>query len=340
MKAEKKILIGEGIIRLINVVGYIGIIGLMLFYLINGTISVGIFAAVYYSIDKINRCLKNMFQQIGETIKNIATTNFLFDYLSEDKEEKTVLTSLKDVDIYLKNVSFSYTNSEKNVLENINLTIHHGETLAIVGENGAGKSTLVKLITGLYQPKTGVVLYGNRPTSDFTIDASHRPIFGIFQDFIKCKMTLKENIKISDMAADKDLEEVIELANVNMDKFPEGLETLLSREFGGIDISGGEWQRVAIARGLYRCCDLIILDEPTAAIDPLEETRIFRLFERATEGKTTILVTHRLGSAKIADKILVLDKGTIAEYGTHEQLLKQKGIYYGMYKEQSKWYDR
>jgi ATP-binding cassette subfamily B protein len=125
-----------------------------------------------------------------------------------------------------------------------------------------------------------------------------------------------------------------------MDKFPDGLETLLSREFGGIDISGGEWQRIAIARGLYRSCDLIILDEPTAAIDPLEETRIFRLFEKATIGKTTILVTHRLGSAKIADKIVVLDNGRIAEYGTHELLLKQKGIYYTMYKEQSKWYVR
>lgn len=340
MNVEKKILKREGIMRLINAAGYVGIIALMLFYLINGSISVGIFATVYYSIDKINRCLKNMFQQIGETMKNIATTNFLFDYLSDDKEQKSLLSSLKSTDIHLENVSFGYTNSEKNVLENINLTIHQGETLAIVGENGAGKSTLIKLITGLYQPKTGAVLYGEHPTSDFSTDASQKPISGIFQDFIKYKMTLKENIKVSDMASDQPLEEVIEVANVNMDKFSEGLETLLSREFGGIDISGGEWQRVAIARGLYRPCDLIILDEPTAAIDPLEETRIFRLFEKATVGKTTILVTHRLGSVKIADKIVVLDNGRIAEYGTHEQLLKQKGIYYTMYSEQSKWYAR
>jgi ATP-binding cassette subfamily B protein len=340
MYVEKKVAKREGIMRLVNAAGYIGIIALLLFYLVNGSISVGIFAAVYYSIDKINRCLKNMFQQIGETMKEMATTKHLFNYLEDGKEPKSVLSSLKNTDIHLKNVSFSYTSSEKNVLKDINLTIHQGETLAIVGENGAGKSTLIKLITGLYQPKTGSVLYGCHPTSEYSTDALQKPISGIFQDFIKYKMTLKENIIISDMESGKPLDEVISVANVNMDKFPDGLETLLSREFGGIDISGGEWQRIAIARGLYRSCDLIILDEPTAAIDPLEETRIFRLFEKATTGKTTILVTHRLGSAKIADKIVVLDNGRIAEYGTHELLLKQKGIYYTMYREQSKWYVR
>ncbi len=324
MGVEKQVVKREAVMRLINTAGYVGIIVLLLYYLVNGSISVGIFASVYYSIDKINRCLKNMFQQIGETMKNIATTNFLFEYLENNKQEKIVLSSLKNTDIHLKNVSFSYINSEKNVLDDINLTIHQGEILAIVGENGAGKSTLVKLITGLYQPKTGSVLYGDHPTSDYSTDAPHKPISGIFQDFTKYKMTLKENIKISDMESNRPLEEVIRVANVNMDKFPEGVETLLSREFGGIDISGGEWQRVAIARGLYRSCDLIILDEPTAAIDPLEETRIFHLFEKATEGKTTILVTHRLGPAKIADKIVVLDNGKIVEYGTHEMLLKQK----------------
>lgn len=340
MGVEKQIAKREAVMRLINVVGYVVIIILMLFYLINGSITVGIFAAVYYSIDKINRCLKNMFSQIGETMKNIATTNFLFDYLENNKEQENVLSSLKNTDIHLKNVSFSYINSEKNVLEDINLTIHQGETLAIVGENGAGKSTLIKLITGLYQPKTGSVLYGDNKASAYSTDALNKPISGIFQDFIKYKMTLKENIMISDMESSKPLEEVIRIANVNMDKFSDGLETLLSREFGGIDISGGEWQRIAIARGLYRSCDLIILDEPTAAIDPLEESRIFHLFEKATIGKTTILVTHRLGSVKIADKIVVLDNGRIVEYGTHEMLIKQKGIYYTMYSEQSKWYAR
>ena len=337
---EHRIIKRETVFRLINTVGYMLVIGLLLYYLIQGRVSVGIFAAIYYSIDKINRTLKNMSSQIGETMQNIATTDFLFEFLDQQEEEKAVLTGLKNKDICFKNVSFRYGDSNKEVLKHLNLTIPAGESLAIVGENGAGKSTFTKLITGLFKPTEGEVLYGGHATSEYSLDSLYRYTSGVFQDFSKYKMTLRDNIRISDMESDTPIDEVVRVANINLGHFSEGYDTMVSRDFGGTDISGGEWQRVAIARGLYRSCDLIILDEPTAAIDPLEESRIFRLFEEATKGKTTILVTHRLGSVKLADKIVVLNHGEIAEYGTHEELMEKEGLYYTMYSEQAKWYER
>ncbi len=125
-----------------------------------------------------------------------------------------------------------------------------------------------------------------------------------------------------------------------MRNFPDGLETMLSREFDGIDLSGGQWQRVAIARGLYRVHNLIVLDEPTAAIDPLEETRVYRQFSEISRGKTAIIVTHRLGSTRIADRIIVMADGRIDDIGTHEQLMQKGGVYAGMYNAQAQWYKK
>ena len=130
------------------------------------------------------------------------------------------------------------------------------------------------------------------------------------------------------------------MAGVRADDLPSGMDTVLSRDFGGAELSGGQWQRVAIARGLYRAHDVIVLDEPTAAIDPIEESKLFRLFRDSSQGKTAILVTHRLGSARIADRILLLDRGKILEIGTHEQLLSQNGKYATLYREQASWYER
>ena len=239
-------------------------------------------------------------------------------------------------------MSFSYPGSETKAVEHVNLTIKPGETIAIVGQNGAGKSTLVKLLTGLYLPTEGTVEIGGIDSRKISSHSIYRGITGIFQKYQRYKLTLQENVQISDLQTQdqQHLETAVKKADLELDHetFPQGYDTMLSREFDGVDLSGGQWQRVALARGFYRVHDLVVLDEPTAAIDPLEETRIYEKFAELSKDKTAVIVTHRLGSAKIADRIVVMDQGRIVAIGTHDQLMRERGKYAEMYQAQAQWY--
>ena len=227
-------------------------------------------------------------------------------------------------------------------VKNASLTIRNGETLAIVGENGAGKSTLVKLLIGSYRPDQGEVRIGQVNTENTKMQCYQRKISGVFQNYQKYKMTLEDNVIISASGEQKPdkVKQILEDVDVDMNgtDYPKGLDTVLSTEFGGTDISGGQWQRVAIARGMYKEHEVIILDEPTAAIDPIEEYALYHKFKAMAKDKTAILVTHRMGSCKIADRIVVMDKGQIIEEGTHEELMHKNGKYREMYAAQAQWY--
>jgi len=225
------------------------------------------------------------------------------------------------------------------------LSIADGETVAIVGENGAGKSTLVRLLTGVYRPSGGWVKVGGLDTLETTPASVYRNISGVFQKYQRYKMILSENVAISDTgsgASAAEIETEIETALREAGAELDGVElnTMLSPEFDGIDLSGGQWQRLAIARGLYRKNDFIVLDEPTAAIDPIEETRVYSQFQKLAEGKCAVIVTHRLGSAKLAHRIIVMDAGEIVDMGTHEELLSRRGKYADMWSAQAVWYAR
>ncbi|MPN01752.1 Lipid A export ATP-binding/permease protein MsbA [bioreactor metagenome] len=251
--------------------------------------------------------------------------------------------------ITLRKVSFKYPGAEKEALSNISLQVQPGETIAIVGENGAGKSTLVKLMIGLFSPSSGSVTLGKVETTKVSRKSLYKNVSAVFQNYQRYKMTLGEKVAISDSKGNsevnKDNKEKLSSAlnkadlNIDEEKFKDSYDTMLSREFDGIDLSGGQWQRIAIARGFYRSYHTIVLDEPTAAIDPIEETKIYNKFVDMSKGKTAIIVTHRLGSAKIADRIVVLDNGGISEIGTHEELMSKNGKYAEMYRAQGKWYD-
>jgi len=334
----------EFLMNLLTVSGYIGILYMLFDALMKKEITVGAFAAVFNSIGMLYSIMDEVIcRHIGNLAQNLGTVQNYIDFLNLPERGGTQTELPDEFDISLENVSFAYPKAEKKALNNINLTIRNGETIAIVGENGSGKSTLIRLITGLYQPIEGKVSYGNISTAEILLSSLARKISAVFQKFGRYQMTLAENISISDSKKDvstNELDRVVDMAGMSKKStcFTNGYDTMLSREFDGVDLSGGEWQRIAIARSFYRKHKLIILDEPTAAIDPLEETRIYNRFAELSKDKTAIIVTHRLGSVKLADRIVVLKDGEIAEIGTHSELMEKNGEYARMYMAQSKWY--
>lgn len=338
--AKRRILKSAVLMKLLNAAGFLSVLALLVYYVYTGTISIGLFAAIYYSLSKIASMFKRAIDDIGEALVGISNTSFLVRLLNDDDNLGKKDDISKVQDIHLKNVSFSYPNSKEQSLKNINLTIKAGTSLAIVGENGSGKSTLTKIIMGLYDPTQGVVTYGNESLNHYSDASRFSRTSAVFQDFMKYRLSVEDNIKISNITSKATTEDVLEKANVNLSDLNIHSDTILSREFGGQDLSGGEWQRIAIARGLYRPHDLIVLDEPTAAIDPIEEANVFDSFKRISVGKTCIFVTHRLGSTQIADRIILMEKGEIVEEGTHKELMDLKGRYYDLLKSQAQWYER
>lgn len=243
-------------------------------------------------------------------------------------------------------MEFKYPGAKSNALNNVSLSIKQGEIVAIVGDNGAGKSTLVKLMAGMYKPNKGTVSVGGMDTLETDPIHIYKGISAVFQKYNCYQMTLKENVEISDFEvseSDKNerLEKAVNEAELDLSEktFSSGLDTMVSREFDGVDLSGGQWQRVAISRGLYRENSIIFLDEPTKAIDPVEETRLYKQFAKISKGKTSLIVTHRLGSTRIADRIIVMKDGCVNDIGTYDELMSRGGEYAKMYKSQAQWYE-
>lgn len=328
----------------LSLLGYGGILFLLVTYLLDGEISVGAFAAIYHSIGMLFGVMEEFTSRIGTHANQFGLIRNFLRFLNIPTDDRLNESISKTDGITIKNAAFKYPNAEKYALKNINLTIKLGETIAIVGENGSGKTTLVKLITGFYKPTEGSVKMGKTDVNTVSYPSLFEKVSGVFQEYQRYAFTLKENVQISDMSGSHSMNKIEQtLAQNNLDKddkniFPEGLDTMLSREFDGMDLSGGQWQRVAIARGFYRDSDMIVLDEPTAAIDPMEESAIYKRFAEIACDKTTIIVTHRMGSAKIAQRIVVMKEGEIAEIGGHDELINSGGVYASMYTAQAGWY--
>jgi ATP-binding cassette subfamily B protein len=345
-KAELRTRLLELGMKMVTLAGYFGILYMLVAAMLNGEISIGSFAAVFASIGFMFGMMEEVItSQIGSMTKNLGTVrNFIRFLKLPERSGEDVQINAGD-GVVLSGVSFRYPGADNESLADITLELKKGETVAIVGENGAGKTTLVKLMTGLYVPSTGVVRIGSADTRNVSAKSVHRGITAVFQKYQRYKMTLEDNIRISDAdEREHRSEHALQLAvrKADLDEkagaFPDGYATMLSREFDGADLSGGLWQRVAIARGFYRIHGMIVLDEPTAAIDPIEESNLYRKFAEIAKDKTAIIVTHRLGSAKIADRIVVLDQGRIAETGTHDELMRKAGKYAEMFSAQAQWY--
>ncbi len=247
--------------------------------------------------------------------------------------------------ITFKSVSFCYPHSDKKVLDNVSFVIKGKEKLAIVGENGAGKTTIVKLLLRYYDPDEGEILYNGKNIKTYDVDAWRGIVSAVFQDYGAYHISLLENIGIGDMPTNSEIDETRSFEICKRSGFDSFVDdgkvrdVQLGKEFGGMELSGGEWQRLAIARAFYRdAAKIMVMDEPTASMDPIIEAQIYNDFRRLSHSRTTIMITHRLGSVTQADNIIVLKDGRAVEYGNHEALLEQNGLYKRMFDIQAKQY--
>lgn len=251
-------------------------------------------------------------------------------------EEKCGRENLETYDIVFADVCFKYPNSDGLVLDKVSLKINEGEKVAIVGKNGSGKSTFINLLLGMYQPYKGGVFIGNNKLQNVLVKFREKTVC-VFQDFIKYQMTISDNIYAGNFG--KENKEFLSgKYSFLFDNYNEN-KILGQLDEDGVDLSGGQWQKLAILRALYReDSKILILDEPTASIDPKTENEIYENFTKIGEGKTIILVSHRLSAAKLCDRIIVFEKGKVIEQGTHNELMRRKGIYFDMYTAQKELY--
>jgi len=344
-KAERKTALLQLSLNVISFIGMAVASYLLFVATMSGEITVGAFAAVFAALGMIFYIMQEIIDMhLGNMNKDTGKVANFIRML--DIPERTGISCNTDFTkgITAEEVYFTYPGRDEPAVRNVSLKIADGETIAIVGENGAGKSTLVRLLTGIYRPSEGNVFIGGTDSADTIPDSVFLRISGVFQKYQRYKMTLNENIAISNTKT-AEAEVVKTKIRTALDEAGVELEdvepdTMLSPEFDGIDLSGGQWQRLAIARGLYRKNDFIVLDEPTAAIDPIEETRVYTQFQKLAEGKCAVIVTHRLGSAKLAHRIIVMDAGEIVDEGTHDELVSRDGKYAEMWSAQSQWYER
>jgi ATP-binding cassette subfamily B protein len=318
----------------------------LLLLFISGQMSIGLFIAmsglmfgnVYSSL---NGC-GIIFRASGYHIKFYDFYDKFFALFDEPEGTQTELP--KSFDIEFKDVWFRYPGTEKDVLQGLSFKINDGEKASVVGENGEGKSTMVKLLLGLFSPDRGEILVGGKNLDAYPLSVRTK-IFGpVFQDFPRYSITIKENIGIGDIDKIGDGEKIKAAAKKGKadefaEKFDKSYDTLLGRDFeGGVDISGGQWQRVAISRAFMGEKPVLLLDEPTSQLDPVAEANLYNEFAGMAENKTAVFITHRLGSTMITDRILVISGGKIEEEGTHAELMQTGGIYSKMFNAQKQWY--
>jgi ABC-type multidrug transport system fused ATPase/permease subunit len=326
-----------------------GIYIYLIWKMLHTNMTIGDFTLYFGAISGFGQWL----QQIVERINNLSNANYMVDdyryfidtkdKLERNKGEK--LPSMKEpVEIVLENVSFHYQGSTQLILDNINLKINKGEKLAIVGANGAGKTTLIKLVCGLLEPVSGRILMNGIDIRNFNRDEYYTLITAAFQNVCLLPMSIAQNITFkseSDINKNR-LEKCVEQANLNekIKSLSKGFETNLIPTItdDGVNLSGGEMQKLMLARALYKDAPLIILDEPTAALDPIAENQMYLKYNELTKNKTAIYISHRLSSTRFCDRIIFIDKGKIIETGTHDELMARSGKYKEIFNVQSHYY--
>lgn len=323
--------------------GYLLSIFSTILLLLHQVLDVGMMAAALAAFTSFQTATKYFLVSLGRIPECAAFVKDYYDFMDMEEAEKGTEKLCSDFDsIKVKQLSFSYPGRKTPAVSNLSFTIKRNEVVAIVGNNGSGKTTLVKLLTGLYQAQKGQIYYGRQNLRSLDPEEFYKQISFVSQDFIKYELTVRENIGIGDWKQIENTDKIYMLLHqVGLETFTSqaSVNQLLGNEFGGRELSVGQWQELAIARGMMKDSSAIFLDEPTAALDPLMETKVLKMFLKIAREKTAIIVSHRIGICKEVDKIIVMKEGKIAEIGNHEELLAEKGEYYRLYTMQQKWYE-
>ena len=341
----------------VKTLGYLTGVAFCLWLLREGMISAPVFGACLVAFASVQDVVGNFFGSLGKIPGFLGLAADYFAFIDDGAPEQEGLLELSEPirTIELKDVSFRYPHGGKEAVKSVSLTIRQGEVVSLVGVNGSGKTTLVKLLLGIYLPERGEVRYNGTDLRRLRKESLYRHAALLTQDFALYNLTLAENVALADIGRVGDRERVREvLRRVDMDGGFCGAEDwrerrvlresesqggcILGREFGGPAFSEGQKQRLALARVLFADRELVILDEPTSALDPLQENRILEEFLRLSRGRTTIIISHRVGLCRQVDKIAVMQDGSIAEWGSHEQLMAEGGAYRKLYDMQSRWY--
>lgn len=322
------------------------VMGWVFYGTLKGEISIGELSMFYIAFTQGQRIMRSMLGNISELYKNILFLENLFDFFAiktAGKKARGILPAATPWEIEFKRVSFGYPHSEQKALDHLSLTLPAGKITAIVGTNGAGKSTLVKLLCRFYEPDSGEIRFGGIPLDQISPEALRAKITVLFQNHIHYHMRADENIALGDISQMDD-REAVRSASVAagsdgfIEQLGEGYETMLGRWFGGAELSGGEWQRIALARAFMRDTGLFLLDEPTSALDSWAEADWLERFRGFCRGRTALVITHRFTTARYADMIYVMDQGRVVESGTHEELLAAGGRYAVSWEKQTRAY--
>lgn len=322
---------------------YVGCLTILVWMVAGAQLTIGQYGMLTLAVQQFTVRLEGIMRSLGTLHEESLYLGDLYEFFSlVAPEESAGPTDASGTLVPLRfdKVSFHYPGGGA-VLEEIDLEIRPGERVALVGENGAGKTTLVKLMMGLYQPTSGRVLLGDKPLQDWPREQVRRLFAAVFQDFVRFQFSVRDNIAFGALDEQAAFEQAAEWAGAAefIAKLPDQYGTLLGKELGGADLSTGEWQKLATARALVRAAEFVVLDEPTAALDPKAEAEVYRHFGEMTRGKAAVLISHRLGAARIADRILVLKGGRLIEQGTHEALMRKGGEYSRLFSLQAQWYE-
>ncbi|MEL7020910.1 MAG: ABC transporter ATP-binding protein, partial [Bacteroidota bacterium] len=329
-----------------EIIALVATYGFIIWRTMLGSITLGDLVMYFQAFQRGQGAIKKALQGAVGLYNNRLFLAHLFELLELSsrlhiaKSPQALPPTLK-TGITLRNLYFSYPDTERQVLKNVNLEFKKGEVIALVGENGSGKTTLIKLLTRLYDPTAGAIYYDDVDIRETALESLRRRISVIYQDFAQYHFTVSDNIRIDNLAVEADVERVRHAARQSgaasfVETLPLQYEQQLGRRFRqGVELSGGQWQKIALARAFHKSAELIVLDEPTSAIDPLAEAAIFDELRLLAKNRIILLVTHRLYNLQMADRIVVLEQGAVVEMGTHQELFADtNGHYRKMFEQQ------